>query len=228
MPNSRRGVYCTSVYEGNEPPDRDTPNDFQQRNRTGRYRDRCPTGQPRVTEAHRGYLGELSHALEVSFVTHLQPLQFLQRGLSLDALPALLKIAVKSMSDSDREVFRKAWLEHLIGAAVAAGAKVPIRGDKRKVVAAPAGAEEQSAKKSKSVIINVDSDTDSDAPMAAPSMPPAPAATMLQFPKATKGDVQRYWKNVVEQGADKRKEKAEQKERDAEKKKERERDQGRE
>jgi hypothetical protein len=51
---------------------------------------------------------------------------------------------------------------------------------------------------------------------------------MLQFPKATKDDVQRYWKNVVEQGADKRKEKAEQKERDAEKKKERERDQGRE
>jgi hypothetical protein len=94
----------------------------------------------------RGYLGELSHALEVSFVMHLQPLQFLQRGLSLDVLPALLKIAVKSMSDSDREVFRKAWLEHLIDVAVAAGAKVPIRGDKRKVVAAPAGAEEQSAK----------------------------------------------------------------------------------
>ncbi|KAJ6448111.1 hypothetical protein C8R45DRAFT_1115497 [Mycena sanguinolenta] len=197
----------------------------------------------------RGYLGELSHVLEVSFATHLRPVQFLQRGSSLDGLPAMLKVAVKNMSTSDRDVFRKAWLERLIHAAVAAGAKVPARGDKRKAVDAPAAAEEPSAKKSKPVVINLDSDTDSDVPMGAPSLPPAPIASMssastpsssrptpignpkqttLQFPKASKGDVQRYWNNVVEQGADKRKQNTAQKERDTEKKKEREREQGRE
>src|ERR1700761_1900948 len=76
----------------------------------------------------RGYLGELGHALEVSFATHLRPVQFLQRGSSLDALPILLKTTVKQMPSKDRDIFREAWLERLINAAVAAGAKAPPRG----------------------------------------------------------------------------------------------------
>ncbi|KAJ7257976.1 hypothetical protein B0H12DRAFT_1070413, partial [Mycena haematopus] len=121
----------------------------------------------------RGYIGELSHALEVSFATHLHPVQFLQRGSSLDALPALLKMAVKGMSPKDREVFRTAWLERLINAAVAAGAKVPAR--KRKAVEAPAAATEPIAKKAKSPIIIVDdSETDSDVPTALLSLPSHP------------------------------------------------------
>ncbi|KAJ6513471.1 hypothetical protein C8R45DRAFT_1050224 [Mycena sanguinolenta] len=203
----------------------------------------------------RGYLGELSHALEVSFATHLRPVQFLQRGSSLNALPALLKTTVKQMSTAEREVFRKAWLERLIDAAVAAGAKVPARGDKRKAVEAPVDAEEPAPKKSKPPVIIVDdSDTDSDAPIVLPPLSPHPIPsasstrlppnpspptsrprpignpkqTTLQFAPATKEDVQRYWKNVVDENAEKRQQAAEQDKHRAEKKKERERDQGRE
>ncbi|KAJ7834023.1 hypothetical protein B0H14DRAFT_2591082 [Mycena olivaceomarginata] len=200
----------------------------------------------------RGYLGELSHALEVSFVTHLRPLQFLQRGSSLDLLPILLKTAVKHMTDAERDVIRKAWLERLIDAAVTAGAKVPPRGDKRKALEAPTAATEPAAKKSKTTHHQY-----SDVPVAPASLPPSPIPstsstslpprpipskslasrptpignpkqTTLQFAPATKEDVQRYWKNVVDLGAEKRKLSAKEEKRRGEKKKERERQQGRE
>lgn len=204
----------------------------------------------------RGYLGELSHALEVSFVTHQRPLQFLQRGSSLDPLPALLKTAVKHMSSAERDVFRQAWLQRLIDAASAAGAKVPPRSDKRKAIEAPAAATEPSTKKPKQPIINIDSesDTDSDVLVVPASLPPTPVPstssarlpppstlsasrhtpignpkqTTLQFAPATKEDVQRYWRNVVDLSAGKRKLSAEEEKRRAEKKKEHEREQGRE
>ncbi|KAJ7847284.1 hypothetical protein B0H13DRAFT_1907360 [Mycena leptocephala] len=204
----------------------------------------------------RGYLGELSHALEVSFVTHLRPLQFLQRGSSLDPLPALLKTAVKHMTSAERDVFRQAWLQRLIDAASAAGAKVPPRGNKWKAIEAPAAAAEPSTKKSKQPIINIDSDSDTDLdvlvvpaslpPTPVPStssvcLPPPstssasrrtpignPKQTTLQFAPATKEEVQRYWRNVVDLSAGKRKLSTEEEKRRAEKKKEHEREQGRE
>ncbi|KAJ7815906.1 hypothetical protein B0H14DRAFT_2603093 [Mycena olivaceomarginata] len=131
----------------------------------------------------RGYIGELSHALEVSFETHrLQgaPIRFLQRGSSLDSLPVLMKTAVKHMSSSDREVFWKAWLERLIDSAVASGAKIP-HPAKRK---APEASEEPAPKKAKPAVIVLDnSDIDSDIPSAslpAPVLPsPMPHATPI-------------------------------------------------
>ncbi|KAJ6493122.1 hypothetical protein C8R45DRAFT_1095639 [Mycena sanguinolenta] len=146
------------------------------------------------------------------------------------------------MSTAEREVFRKAWLEWLIDAAVAA-------------VEAPVDAEEPAPKKSKPPVIIVDdSDIDSDAPIVLPPLSPHPIPsasstrlppdpspptsrlrpignqkqTTLQFAPATKEDVQRYWRNVIDENAEKRQQAAEQEKHRAEKKKERERDQGRE
>ncbi|KAJ7840814.1 hypothetical protein B0H14DRAFT_3457827 [Mycena olivaceomarginata] len=175
----------------------------------------------------RGYIGKLSHALEVSFETHwLQgaPIRFLQRRSSLDSLPVLMKTAVKHMSSSDWEVFLKAWLECLIDSAVASGTKIP-HPTKHK---APEAGEEPAPKKAKPAVIVLDnSNIDSDIPPAslpAPALPfPMPHATpiqftlsythtpvrnpkqmTLQFPKATMDDVQRYWTKVVADGAEKR------------------------
>ncbi|KAJ7848491.1 hypothetical protein B0H14DRAFT_2583007 [Mycena olivaceomarginata] len=124
-----------------------------------------------------GYTDELSHALEVSFETHRPqgaPIRFVQRGSSLDSLPALMKTAVKHMSSGNREVFQKAWLERLIDPAVASGATIP-RPTKRKV---PEVGEEPASNKVKPVVIVLDdSDTDSDRPLA--SLPaPAPPSPM--------------------------------------------------
>ncbi|KAJ7306765.1 hypothetical protein DFH08DRAFT_1054097 [Mycena albidolilacea] len=199
----------------------------------------------------RGYIGELSHALEVSFETYrLQgsPIRFLQRGSSLDSLPVLMKTAVKHMSSSNWEVFRKAWLERLINSAVALGAKIPCP-TKRK---APKASEEPAPKKAKpAVIVLDDSDIDSDIPLAslpAPVLPsPMPHATpipstlsythtpirnpiqtKLQFPKATKDNIQRYWTKVVANGAEKHQTSLEEKKQRDERKKVHERELGRE
>ncbi|KAJ7612906.1 hypothetical protein DFH06DRAFT_1198821 [Mycena polygramma] len=160
----------------------------------------------------RGYLGELGHALEVSFATHLRPVQFLQRGSCLDPLPVLLKTTVKQMPSRDREIFREAWLERLINAAVAAGAKAPPRGVKRKAQEEPtASAEPSVTVTSRSLPPTIPSTSSS-------RLPPGPIASSsrntpignpkqstLQFARATKEDVQRYWTNAADAGAEKRK-----------------------
>ncbi|KAJ6607780.1 hypothetical protein B0H10DRAFT_1955972 [Mycena sp. CBHHK59/15] len=206
----------------------------------------------------RGYLGELSHALEVSFATHElrgAPIRFLQRGTSLDVLPAMLKTAVKKMTDKDREAFRTAWLERLITAAVASGATVPPRAVKRKAPESDDIEELPTAKKKKpTVIVLDDSDMETDPPPAPllppvatslPPLPPIPSTSstavstpvgnpkqstlhVFHFKPGTKEDVQRYWTNVVANGAEKRKAAVEDDAVRAEKKKEHERELGRE
>jgi hypothetical protein len=150
------------------------------------------------------------------------------------------------MSSSDQEVFRKAWLERLIDSVVASGAKIP-HPAKRK---APEASEEPTLKKAKpAVIVLDDSDIDSYIPSASlpePALPsPMPHATpilstlsytpignpkqmTLQFPKATKDDIQRYWTKVVADGAEKRQAPLEEKKQRDERKKEHERELGRE
>ncbi|CAK5261843.1 unnamed protein product [Mycena citricolor] len=91
--------------------------------------------------ADRGYFGEVSHVIEVSFQTHTlergAPIPFPQRGPSLQPLVPLLKTAIKFMTANERESFRTAWLERLIAGAVKSGAKIEPRkkavGDKRAV-----------------------------------------------------------------------------------------------
>ncbi|KAJ3514067.1 hypothetical protein NLJ89_g2589 [Agrocybe chaxingu] len=83
----------------------------------------------------RGPLGAVSHSLEVAFRTfdhRNQEIHFTERGDRLEALVSMLKLAVKSMSNSDRQVFQEAWLEQLITAAERDGAKIPAKSHKRK------------------------------------------------------------------------------------------------
>ncbi|KAF8216707.1 hypothetical protein K438DRAFT_1747890 [Mycena galopus ATCC 62051] len=78
----------------------------------------------------RSHFGAAGHALELSFDTcHLggRPIEFHQRGSSLENLTKMLKFAVKYMNTAERESFRKAWIEHLIDAAVRSGAKIPAK-----------------------------------------------------------------------------------------------------
>ncbi|KAL1738695.1 hypothetical protein HDZ31DRAFT_69722 [Schizophyllum fasciatum] len=71
----------------------------------------------------RGPLGSFSHSMEIYFKTHQnQHLQITERGPRLhDDLIKMMKAAVNLMSEKDREVFRDAWLERMIAAAVHAG-----------------------------------------------------------------------------------------------------------
>ncbi|KAJ6605859.1 hypothetical protein B0H10DRAFT_1957019 [Mycena sp. CBHHK59/15] len=206
----------------------------------------------------RGYLGELSHALEVLFQTHTlhgAPIQFLQRGSSLDAIPAMLKAAAKKMTDKDRESLRTAWLERLITAAVTAGGKVVPRGQKRKATEGPADTTPVSRKRTPISIDDSDSNESSAEKDSPPSLPPPPRpltesstsiasssrATLtpignpkqvtlhsFQFKRGTKEDTQRYWSKVVEEGSEKRKAAAEDSVRRVVDKKDHERDLARE
>ncbi|KAJ7843751.1 hypothetical protein B0H14DRAFT_2585528 [Mycena olivaceomarginata] len=68
-----------------------------------------------------GHFSAVSHALEVSFETHLLSLQgrtlvFTERGERLDTLVKFLKTGVKHMSPGERTTFQGAWLERLITA----------------------------------------------------------------------------------------------------------------
>ncbi|CAK5275046.1 unnamed protein product [Mycena citricolor] len=77
----------------------------------------------------RGYFGEVSHLIEISFETHKLPqggpILFRQRGACLAPLISVLKTAVKWMTEDERTSFQSAWLERLINGAIASGAKIP-------------------------------------------------------------------------------------------------------
>lgn len=70
----------------------------------------------------------LNRNLEICFQTHLlygRPLLLKERGVRLETLITLFKTTLKELSESDRELFRESWLERLISAAQACGAKIP-------------------------------------------------------------------------------------------------------
>ncbi|KAJ7178437.1 hypothetical protein C8R43DRAFT_942122 [Mycena crocata] len=203
----------------------------------------------------RGYFGEFSHALEVSFATHElrgAPIMFHQRGTSLDsALPSLMKSTVKKLTDGEREAFRTGWLERLITAALASGARIPPRATKRKASSSSDVEQEPPTKKNKSNVINVDDNSDiepdppSTLPSALPSLPvasasaPIPSTSSLastpvgnpkqatlhafNFKPGTKEDVRRYWTKAAEEGTEKRQAQVEDDTRRAEKQREHER-----
>ncbi|KAJ7705055.1 hypothetical protein B0H17DRAFT_1193530 [Mycena rosella] len=185
-----------------------------------------------------GYFGVAGHALEISFRTFElrdQPLMFQQRGSSLDDLPKMLKIAVKKMTNGERETFRASWIERLIKAAVDSGAKIPAAAAKRKaaVLASDSAGSDlplPPAKKSKgpvmTVIDNSDLESaDSPSPPVATSLtalptppsvsnnPPKKATTQTKlaafgWKPATAAEVQKQWSKVVEANTESRKEKA--------------------
>ncbi|KAK6980814.1 hypothetical protein R3P38DRAFT_2808824 [Favolaschia claudopus] len=183
-----------------------------------------------------GYLGELGHALEVSFQTHLlhgEPILFRQRESNLEALPALLKTAVKNLSEKDRGTVKDAWIERLITAAVASGAKIPSPAQKRKAVeTVDSDHHPPQPKKSKPDVVVVDESSDDEGDARPSTSAPRPIGnpkqTTLQFQKGTKEDVQRYWTKATADGKEKREAAAEAKQRKQEGKKEHERELARE
>lgn len=81
-----------------------------------------------VKRSDEGYWYFFSQNLEVCFQTHLlrdEPLLFKERGERLDGLIKFLKESMKWLSAADQELFRDSWLERLIQAAEASGAKIP-------------------------------------------------------------------------------------------------------
>ncbi|KAJ6450731.1 hypothetical protein C8R47DRAFT_1084330 [Mycena vitilis] len=117
------------------------------------------------------------------------------------------------MPEKDRKIFREAWLERLINAAVAAGAKAPPQGVKRKAQEEPTASAGPSTKKSNPHIIDVDAEEDIPVTITSRSLPPTipstssshlppgpiacsshntpignPKQSTLQFARATKED----------------------------------------
>ncbi|KAJ7323198.1 hypothetical protein DFH08DRAFT_969285 [Mycena albidolilacea] len=194
-----------------------------------------------------GYFGAAGHRLEIAFQTFTlgkQPLVFLQRGSCIDDLPKLLKLAVKQMSDGERENFRTAWIKHLIRAAKDSGAKIPA--PKCKAVALTTDSTNTDpallpAKKAKGAVMVVDDsesdcepNTHSPSPLITPAIPPpAPPprpnpptqktteSTFAAFgwKKASPEEVKAQWRKVREENEDKRKEKVADDERREEEKK---------
>ncbi|KAJ7893865.1 hypothetical protein B0H14DRAFT_2559498 [Mycena olivaceomarginata] len=88
-----------------------------------------PSSLPeKPSHPYGGHFSAVSHALEVSFETHLLGLQgrtlvFAERGERLDTLVKFLKTGVKHMSPGERTTFQGAWIEQLITGAVDSGAK---------------------------------------------------------------------------------------------------------
>jgi hypothetical protein len=81
--------------------------------------------------ADGGPLAAASRCLELCFETWQMArtgdgnIHFRERGSRLKALIVFMKTTVKKMTEADRAVFKDAWLERLIRAAVANGAKIP-------------------------------------------------------------------------------------------------------
>ena len=76
----------------------------------------------------KGIFGAFGNRMESCFETYKakdQPIHFTERGKRLKALADLMKTAVGKMTDGERTVFREVWLERLIRAAIADGAKIP-------------------------------------------------------------------------------------------------------
>ncbi|KAJ7905213.1 hypothetical protein B0H13DRAFT_1881222 [Mycena leptocephala] len=193
-----------------------------------------------------GYFAAAGHALEVSFETHLlriqgRPILFTERGCRHDDLQKFLKKAVKGMSPGERVTFQEAWIERLITAAMASGAKIPPR--KRKPDVPDADINPRPAKKATAPIVVDDREiTASSSTMLAtlPSVPSgASASTQARqlvgnpkqraldsfgWKKAEPGEIQRYWSKVVEAGSERCEEILKIKEQEAEEKKARERD----
>ena len=68
--------------------------------------------------------------MEVCFETYKTKdgdIHFTERGKQLEQLTELMKTAIKTMSDQERVVFHKVWLERLIRAGVADGVKIPVK-----------------------------------------------------------------------------------------------------
>ncbi|KAJ7327646.1 hypothetical protein DFH08DRAFT_968052 [Mycena albidolilacea] len=113
-----------------------------------------------------GHFSAVSHALEISFETHLLRLQgrtmvFTEHGTRLDTLVKLLKMGVKHMSPGERTTFQEAWLERLITAAADSGARIPSKKGKGGAQETSKAADDvPAAKKCKTVaVIDVDDDS---------------------------------------------------------------------
>jgi len=78
----------------------------------------------------KGIFGAFGSCMEVCFETYKTKdgdIHFTERGKQLEQLTELMKTAIKTMSDQERVVFHKVWLERLIRAGVADGAKIPVK-----------------------------------------------------------------------------------------------------
>ncbi|KAF7372598.1 DDE superfamily protein [Mycena venus] len=189
-----------------------------------------------------GYFAASGHTLEISFETHLLRIQgrsilFTERGRRHDDLQKFLKKAVKEMSPGERETFRAAWIERLITAAVASGAKIPPR--KRKD-APDTDNETRPTKRATKAVVDDDVASSSTTLATLPSVPSgASTGTQVRqlignpkqrgldsygWKKAEPGEIQRYWSNASAAGSERHEEILKEKERTTEEKELRERD----
>ncbi|KAK0495239.1 hypothetical protein EDD18DRAFT_1354453 [Armillaria luteobubalina] len=126
---------------------------------------------PEILEEDLGGMAALSRCLEVAFDTWNQPdgeIEFSERGrcLAEDLIKFLKEVLRHHLkSEIDHAVFKDAWLERLIWAAIHAGAKVPPRPKRKADVL-------QSNKNSKSTpttpILSPDSDSQQSHPLKKP------------------------------------------------------------
>ena len=83
----------------------------------------------------KGIFGAFGNCMESCFETYKakdQPIHFMEQGKRLKVLTDLMKTTVGKMTDGERTVFREVWLERLIRAAIADGAKIPPKNSRRK------------------------------------------------------------------------------------------------
>ncbi|KAJ6476084.1 hypothetical protein C8R45DRAFT_1102369 [Mycena sanguinolenta] len=184
----------------------------------------------------RGHFGAVGHVLELVFDTcHLagRPIEFHQRGTSLDDLTKMMKLAMKHMTPGERDAFQTAWIEQLIDAAVRSGAKIPT---KRRAAASAADEDtddqgEPPAKKRKGPV-TVAPQTEhvvANSPLATSSLPlPRPTTKTKQttfgafgWKPVTANQIKEQMTEVAEEKAESRKEKKVAKERNAQEKQER-------
>ncbi|KAF8153458.1 hypothetical protein K438DRAFT_1778213 [Mycena galopus ATCC 62051] len=189
----------------------------------------------------RSHFGAAGHALELSFDTcHLggRPIEFHQRGSSLENLTKMLKFAVKYMNTAERESFCEAWIERLIDAAVRSGAKIPA---KRRASVTPidndaSDADGRPAKKQKRPVAEAPgsepANTDSPLPVKSSSSLPSShlstsftnkkQATLAAFgwKPSTAAQIKDQMREVAEEKAEKREEKKQADERRADQKQE--------
>ncbi|KAJ7642546.1 hypothetical protein B0H17DRAFT_1148803 [Mycena rosella] len=167
-----------------------------------------------------GHFSAVSHALEVSFETHLLHVQgrtinFVECGAQLDTLVKFLKTRGKHMSPGERTTFQESWLERLVTATVDSESGRPQQRPQLPMRSPPV------AKKAKPTVV-IDVDNDSDSPSPPLTLPPAAAtpSTFLQpsmsrktvignpkqltlaWQQAKPGEVSTYWAKAKEAGAE--------------------------
>ncbi|THV03436.1 hypothetical protein K435DRAFT_747854 [Dendrothele bispora CBS 962.96] len=132
----------------------------------------------------RGTFGAVSHSLEIGLGQRLDgAIHFQERGYRLEGLISMLKEGVKKMNDVDRTAFESAWLERLIRAAEADGAKH----SKRKTLdLGMTGVKEPTSKRRRVIVIDEEEDNKQNSPSVSPLPSASSSSSDSKAPRLTK------------------------------------------